>query len=151
MRWWLGLPYIAVAERNLAYLAREHGVALFNPLLDRGFVGSLAALPPAQRFTSRTEAMRSLFGDLLPEAVLTRRSKASFDVIDAPERRRELVERWSGEGVDETYVDVDVLRAEWLRPLSNPSTTPLLQSAWRALGGAETSARDSPELVRHSG
>ena len=77
--------------------------------------------------------MRLLFGDLLPDAVLTRRSKASFDHVDAPGRRHELLARWSGEGIDATLVDPEVLRTEWARPLTDPSTTPLLQAAWCAL------------------
>jgi hypothetical protein len=48
--------------------------------------------------------------------------------------------------VDESLVDLDALRIEWARPLSDPSTTPLLQAAWLALDAAP-SAAETPELV----
>jgi asparagine synthase (glutamine-hydrolysing) len=134
LQWWLGLPYLKAAQ---------HNVTLSNPLLDPRVAAALAALPAERRFATRTEAMQLLFGDLLPERILTRRSKASFDHVDAPSRRLELLDRWNGEGVDHELVDADALRREWTRPLTDPSTTPLLQSAWLAL----TSRRKPAQLV----
>ena len=148
LSWWLGLPYIRVGQQNMAFLAAQEDVRIIHPLLDPGFLASLAALPE-RSFSSRTDAMRLLFGDLLPDAVLTRRSKASFDHVDAPGRRHELLGRWNGEGIDATLVDPEVLRTEWARPLTDPSTTPLLQSAWCALdeGTQVASAGEPAKLV----
>ena len=151
LQWWLGLPYVQAAERNMAYLAAQADALLVNPLLDPRFVASIAALPQERRFASRDGAMRLLFGDLLPDAILTRRTKASFDHVDAAARRLELLERWDGEGVDPELVDPDVLRVEWARPLTDPSTTPLLQAAWLALAGRDGSSRsEAAQLVGHA-
>jgi asparagine synthase (glutamine-hydrolysing) len=153
LSWWLGLPYIEVARRNIAFLAAQQGITVVHPLLDAGFISAFASLPRDRRPSSRSDAMRLLFGDLLPDAVLTRRSKASFDHVDAPAPRFELLARWNGEGVDPLLVDPEALRAEWARPLTDPSTTPLLQSAWLALDVAEgaDSAGEPEQLVGNAG
>ena len=145
--WWLGRPYLDAGIRNIAHLGRDEDVEVFHPLLDPLFAAAVANLPPEGRYVTRTSAMRKLFGGLLPDAVLTRRSKASFDHIDRPELRLKLVERWSGEGVDPALVDLDVLRAVWSAPESDPSSASLLQSAWLALDGVESGAGETPELV----
>ena len=57
--------------------------------------------------------MRSLFGDVLPDAVLERSTKAFFDGAFWNAPSRAFVSEWDGSGVDLDVVDPDALRLEW--------------------------------------
>ena len=140
--------YMEVSLGSLGVLAADHGVALTHPFHDARFLAALAALPPRQRPESRTEAMRMLVGDLLPEPVLSRSTKARFDDVFWTEHARALVADWNGEGVNEEIVDLDRLRAEWSAPRPEAHTFTLLQSVWltraRAAGLLPAPATPSP-------
>jgi asparagine synthetase B (glutamine-hydrolysing) len=127
IRFAAGQRYLHVGTSNLALLAADDDVNLIHPFLDRGFVAALAALPRAQRFHRRRDAMDLLFGDVLPEAVRWRRTKASFDGAFWHEHSRELVGRWSGEGIDLGLIDVERLREQWESAAPDPRTYTLLQ------------------------
>ena len=58
--------------------------------------------------------MRYLFGDLLPDAVLSRTTKASFNQTRWGSFEREYARNWSGEGIDPDLIDAEKLRAAWL-------------------------------------
>jgi asparagine synthase (glutamine-hydrolysing) len=131
--WRAGRRYLHVGTGSLATLAEAEDVALSHPLLDPAFVAALAALPRGERFRSRQGAMDALFGDVLPGEVRARRTKAAFDGAFWHAHSRELVERWSGEGIDESLVDADRLRAEWRSDAPDPRTFTLLQSVKIAL------------------
>jgi asparagine synthase (glutamine-hydrolysing) len=120
----------AVASHNYGVLAADHGLALHEPLLDPQFVRSWARAAGAWGHSSRTEAMRVLFADLLPEAVISRRSKAYFNRAFMGEATRDFAERWDGGGLDPELVDVEVLREEWLSDFPSAISTPLLHAAW---------------------
>lgn len=81
--------------------------------------------------------MRFLFADLLPDAVLSRSSKAWFSEARFGEGEREFARHWDGSGVDTRYVDPHSLRDFWLSPAPKGSTTPLLHVAWLATTGAD--------------
>ena len=89
-----------------------------------------------------------LVGDLLPDALLNRSTKARFDQVFWTEHSRELVADWQGEGLDEEIVDIDRLRAEWASPTPAAHTFTLLQSVWltraRAAGQLPAAAMPSP-------
>ena len=137
--------YLHVGTDSLAALAGAEGVALSHPFLDRGFVAALAALPHAQRFESRREAMDAIFHDVLPEEVRARRTKASFDGAFWHRYSRELVARWNGEGIDSAFVDVDRLREEWSSDSPDPRTYILLQAVKVALDlGGSVRLEESP-------
>ena len=76
--WLLGLRYLKLAQRSLDTLASDWDASIQHPLLAPSFISSLASLPRARRFTSRSEALVQLFGDLLPTGLATRTSKAVF-------------------------------------------------------------------------
>ena len=125
--------YLRVGTHSLELLAADQDVALSHPFLDGGFVAALAALPPKQRFHSRREGLDAIVGDVLPEAVRSRRTKASFDGAFWHAHSRELAGRWAGEGVDTRLVDVDRLREQWASDAPDPRTYTLLQSVKVAL------------------
>jgi asparagine synthase (glutamine-hydrolysing) len=140
--------YLQVCLDSLGVLATDHDVRLAHPFHDPRFLAALAALPRRARPASRTEAMRMLVGDLLPEPVLSRSTKARFDNVFWTEHARELVADWDGEGVDPEIVDVDRLRAEWAKETPEAHTFTLLQSVWltraRAAGLLPAAATPSP-------
>ena len=83
-------------------------------------------------YPSRTEAMRELFGDLLPDAILARRTKAYFNRAFMGAETRAFAETWDGSGLDPDVVDLEVLRGEWLSEFPSAISTPLLHAAWLA-------------------
>jgi asparagine synthase (glutamine-hydrolysing) len=76
--------------------------------------------------------MRELFGDLLPDAVITRRSKARFSQAFFGATSRTFVESWSGQGIDPDLVDAERLLDTWRQPVVDARSYSLLQAAWCA-------------------
>ena len=76
--------------------------------------------------------LREFAGDLLPDAILARASKASFNDAFWSEHAQRFADQWSGEGVDPELVDVDKLHALWGSDERKVLTFPLLQQAWLA-------------------
>ena len=102
---------------------------IVHPFADPGFFQALARLPKERRFSDRTAAMEMLFGDTLPEALIERASKASFDGAFFNVHSRRLAETWDGEGADPTHVDPEALRTVWSGPEPDGRSFLLLQSA----------------------
>jgi asparagine synthase (glutamine-hydrolysing) len=123
---------LRVGAASLARLGADADVLVAHPLSDPAFALSLAALPPARRWTSRAEAVQRLFGQLLPPHLLGRPTKAHFDEAfwRAPSRR--FSASWDGTGVDATVVDVEALRREWSSERPMAQSFLLLQSVWLA-------------------
>ena len=95
----LGSAAMETTLTSLAVLGADHDVEVAHPFASAPFLGALAAPQRARRHRSRSEAMTSLVGDLLPPALLTRSTKARFDeVLWSPESRA-LAAGWTGEGV----------------------------------------------------
>jgi hypothetical protein len=107
--------------------------------------------------------MRRFFGDLLPEPVLARTTKASFDEAFWNRHSRAFAASWESEGVDVEIVDVAALGREWSSPAPNPRSYLLFQAAWlersrgtapdeveQQLGGSieRVPVAGSPELPR---
>ena len=144
LEWMRGLRHTEVGLDSLEALASSEGVAAHHPLADRRFWAALAALPRSNRFESRTDAMCLFFGDLLPESVLTRRTKATFDAAFWNRHSRAFASTWQGQGVDAEVVDVEALRREWTSEAPNPRSYLLLQAAWLA-GAPSGRVRDDLE------
>jgi asparagine synthase (glutamine-hydrolysing) len=135
--WLAASRMLAVGRESLALLAADAGAAIGHPLLDPGFLAALGALPAGDRFRRRREAMLMLVGDLLPEDVVRRPTKASFDEAFWNADARAFAASWTGEGVDGELVDADALRANWLSSSPDARTFTLLQAAWLASGAGE--------------
>jgi asparagine synthase (glutamine-hydrolysing) len=54
---------------------------VIHPFLDARFLGAVARAGGRVGFGERTRAMRSLFGEPLPAALLERSTKASFNEV----------------------------------------------------------------------
>jgi asparagine synthetase B (glutamine-hydrolysing) len=129
--WHRTRAYVAL-DRALAAMAPQRDVLVVNPFLAPPVLAELAAAGGATGFPSRTEAMRALFGDLLPEELIARPNKAAFTEAVWGPAVREFAAGWSGEGVDQRDVDVEALRRQWLSDRPNFGTALLLHSAWLA-------------------
>jgi asparagine synthetase B (glutamine-hydrolysing) len=129
VRWCAGLREYKAAFATLDVLAGEADAQLLHPLLDRRFVASLATLG-WRGPRDRTQAMRLLFSDVLPSAVLERSDKAMFGPALFSEHSRSFVDQWTGDGVDPELVDADALRSTWAEPEPASGSHMLLQNAW---------------------
>jgi hypothetical protein len=121
------LPFHAMQR-----LAESSGQRVEAPLLDAGFVGALARAGGRGGLGGRTAIMNALAGDLLPANVVGRTSKAYFNRVFFGEESRAFAAAWSGRGLDDTLVDTEALRREWLSEVPDFRTSMLLQSAWLA-------------------
>jgi asparagine synthase (glutamine-hydrolysing) len=121
-----------LARQNRVLLSRRFDVELASPLVEPHVVAALARHGGRLGPGSRTEALRALVSDLLPDEVLARTSKATFGSCYFGQRTREFAAHWQGEGIDERLVDVERLRREWLRPEPHNLSGALLQHAWLA-------------------
>jgi asparagine synthetase B (glutamine-hydrolysing) len=131
-RWVHGFPYMQVGIRSLAILAHDHEVLDVHPFAQPEFLRALAALPRGARFSTRDEAMRALFDDVLPRELQSRSTKAQFDGAFWTEHSRNLVQRWQGEGVDPELVDLEILRKVWTSTSPDARSFTLLQAVWLA-------------------
>ena len=121
-----------VGMHNRKLLAASYGVDLDSPLMNPTFVGALAREGGWLGRGSRTAVLRQLAGDLLPHAIVERRSKAAFNRAYIGPRSREFADGWQGFGIDEDLVDAELLRAAWLEEQAHWMTALLLQQAWLA-------------------
>lgn len=117
---------------NGGVLARRHGVEAWSPLLHPEFVHALSREGGRLGVGDRTAALRALIPDLLPDAVLARRSKAVFSGAFNARHTREFANAWSGEGLNEELVDTTELRRVWRSGHGIAMASALLQAAWLA-------------------
>lgn len=127
---WQRTRAYAAFRSALPAIAGDRDVLVVNPFLDRGVLAELAAEAGATGFPSRNEAMRRLFGALLPEATLARPTKAAFSSPVWGPRTRAFVADWRGEGLDAALIDTEALRREWSSREPSFRTVLLLHAAW---------------------
>ncbi len=132
LAWWQTLRYLQVGLAALELTAQDTGVLLVHPLLAPRFWSAVATVAAPDGFGARADGMRTLFGELLPEEILKRSSKARFDEALWTARSRTFALRWDGSGVPQEWVDTRALARHWRteRPVAQSFT--LLQAAWLA-------------------
>ncbi|HEY1358343.1 MAG TPA: asparagine synthase-related protein [Thermoleophilaceae bacterium] len=136
IEWYARQRAILLPQRSLELLARDSDTQLVHPFVDRGFLAALSRTGGRSDYAApRTVWMRSLFADLLPEKVVTRRDKAEMEAVLVGEGARRFADDWDGTGVDEELVHVDALREAWRRGEWLSMT--LLHVAWLASNGRE--------------
>jgi asparagine synthase (glutamine-hydrolysing) len=84
--------------------------------------------------------MRHLFEDLLPDALLDRRTKASFNASIVGPATQAFLDGWTGAGVDPDLVDPDRLADNWRTGSPHALSFLLMQQAFLA----QFPARDVP-------
>lgn len=138
MTWYHGRRYLRLARHSLGVIAAATGAEVSHPLAEPSFLAALAGAGGAAGLGGRTDLMRALFGDLLPDALISRPRKAEFGRALWLERARDFARDWDGTGVDATMVDPGELRRVW--GTDNPwfgSITPL-HAAWLAQTGTRS-------------
>ncbi len=123
---------VAVGERTRAVVARGNDCTLVEPLADDRFINSYAAFGGRWRGLTRTAGTMLLADGLLPDAVLRRTDKATFNASRFGASSREFARAWDGTGCDHQLIDTDALRAAWLSAQPPAGTALLLQQAWLA-------------------
>lgn len=114
-------------------IAEDHNVTYRAPFAHPRFVAALAAERDWRMFRDRTDAVRWLVGDLLPDQLTTRNTKASFNSAFFNRHARAFAAAWTGRGLDPSYVDPVALRRAWLEDDdADARTYLLLQRAWLA-------------------
>jgi hypothetical protein len=119
-----------VGQHNLGVLAAEHDLRLVHPLVDPVFVRACGELAGRFGFPGRTAAMRALFRVDLPDAVLARRDKVYTNAVVLAESTTAFARSWSGDGLDPSLVDAEVLRACLLRDDVPAASLLAVQTAW---------------------
>lgn len=122
--------YLRLTVHSLKLLGASRGVELIHPLLDPGFLAALARHGGAAGYGERTAAMRALFADVLPEALLSRGRKAEFGAAIWRSQARAFAEAWNGAGLDLALVDPAQLRRAWRAPSPLFGSSTLLHAAW---------------------
>src|ERR1700674_2605538 len=113
-RWWWTSRYFQHGSTSLELLAGDFDVMAVFPFMDPLVLDALAASRGKQGFASRTAAMESLFGDLLPDRVISRPTKAIFDGALVGPMTRSFIQQWSGDGdLDHSLVDAVALHQAW--------------------------------------
>lgn len=121
--------YVHVAMSSLAKLGDEHGAVLVHPFVDPRVLDALAREGGFRGFGNRTQLVRRLFEDLLPEPVVSRSTKAVFNDALWTETARSFARSWSGAGLTE-FVDAAALRSHWACETPHALSALLLQQAW---------------------
>lgn len=131
---WREVRRRAVTEANRTFdrFATDAGAAAASPFLDPRFVASFARNGGRLGYTGRNAVNRFLFSDLLPDEVLTRSTKATFNASVFQHHTRAFAQQWTGEGVPLDLVDPERLRAQWQSDIPHACTLLLLQAAWLA-------------------
>jgi hypothetical protein len=121
-----------VGLHNFALLAAEYGILLVHPLLNSAFVLGYAREAGRFGFAGRTAGMRALFGDVLPDEIVSRPDKIYMNQVMLSSSTRAFADSWSGRGVDKDLADLDILRACWRSDNIPVASTLALQAAWFA-------------------
>lgn len=115
---------------NLQLLADEHDVTYVHPLQSPEFTSALAREGGRWGYAGRTDLMRHLFADLLPDELLARSTKAHFGSVRWGAQERRFAETWDGDGLSTELFDVERLRAEWLSERPAGASALPLHAAW---------------------
>jgi Asparagine synthase len=139
LRFWRRLRSLRIGAASLDLLARDTDVQLLHPLSDDRVWNAFGGAARPHGFRDRTDAMRQLFGDLLPDDLVTRSDKATFDEAFWTNRAEVVARDWTGNGVPLSVVDPHALQSHWGSPAPRAQSFSLLQAAWLASESRVTS------------
>ncbi len=102
------------------------------PFWDPGFLVALSDWGGRFGGGGRTALMLALFGDLLPEKILRRATKAHFSNVFFGDHTRAFARSWTGPAPEPAVVRPEPLRRAWLSELPPTTCALLLQASWLA-------------------
>lgn len=139
LRWdrrmeWLGRSRLwRAASCSSALLGADQDVRVGSPFIEPAYLAALGNEGGRRGWGDRTATMTALFGDLLPGALLERRTKAYFSRPFFGPATWDFAARWDGRsGIDTDAFDADRLRDVWLSGQPHIGSALALQSAWLA-------------------
>lgn len=121
---------VDLTVRTLEDLSALVGSRYVGPFLDEDFLASLGSWGGHFGRGDRSEVMSALFGDILPNPVLFRSSKATFGGVFWGPASRRFAEAWDGTGISSELVDPERLRRAWLNEIPSYGAALPLQAAW---------------------
>jgi asparagine synthase (glutamine-hydrolysing) len=127
--WLPRLRSLRLCARSLETMAAAEDVLLAHPLEEPSLAASVF-LTPELAYADRAGRLRAILGDLLPDEVYLRSTKAAVNRALWGPHARELVGDWTGEGVDGELVDADALRSVWADDAPDGRSFLLLQAIW---------------------
>ncbi len=127
--WYARRRSLRMVIEGLRLLAGDVDVLPVHPFADPRFLGTLARDRRWGGIGDRTRAMELLCGDLLPQEVVQRGSKAGLDVPFWNRHSRAFARAWDGDGAGE-LVDARALRDEWRSATPHACASTLLQAQW---------------------
>jgi asparagine synthetase B (glutamine-hydrolysing) len=145
VRWCSRLRYVRLGLNHLDLLAGDDEVRLVHPFTDERFLSAFSQSDPAD--ADRAGSLRAVVGELLPDDVLGRQTKASFDGAFFSTHSREFAASWAGEGADAEIVDVDRLQRHWQSARPTARTFTQLQVSWLAVEGRKQEVERARETV----
>jgi asparagine synthase (glutamine-hydrolysing) len=122
--------YFRLAISCFDSVAATYQTRPVHPLFDPQVLASLAQAGGFAGLGDRTDLMKRLFGDLLPDQTVSRSTKATFDEVLWSDHSRRFAEQWSGRGIPEALVEPESLRRNWLSTQPHATTATLMQAAW---------------------
>lgn len=138
-----GRRAVTAAATNLDRICANAGVTFHKPFLDPTFLGPFASAGGWRGWVGRTEMMRMLFGDVVPEEICRRTRKAEFGAVAFGAATRAFLVEWQGEGVDPDVVDIDAFRAAATAEWPPFGAQMLVQAAWLATQRDREPAKDA--------
>jgi asparagine synthetase B (glutamine-hydrolysing) len=121
------------AARSIGLLGSDHGAAVHSPFLAPSYFAALARAGGRWGWGDRTETMRALFADVVPEALISRRGKAEFSEPMFSNHTQNFARSWDGQsGNDLGLVDADTIRRVWTAARPHSGSAMALQAAWLA-------------------
>lgn len=128
-----GRRSVGTAAVNFRRIMAADDVTYHVPFLDLTFLAPFARAGGWRGWVTRTEMMRMLFGDVLPDVICRRNQKARFGGVAVGRTSRCFVAEWNGEGTDPAVVDVEAFRDAVLAATPVYGVQLLLQQAWLAV------------------
>lgn len=135
------------AAGTLGAIGESLGTSIVQPLRRPDVVESFAGAAGPRGFRGLNAMLLAMCGDLLPADLLDRRPGADLTRVFFGNTSREFAANWTGAGLDESVVDAEALRRNWLSDAPDPRTACLLQYAWLTEQARSTSTGGEPVLT----
>jgi len=143
--WWRRQRSTRIGLASLDLVAQDCGARIAHPLTDPRFAAAAGRVAASGRLHDRTDVMGAVFGGVLPESLIRRGSKASFDAVFFGEASRSLAASAIDEAESLAVVRPNGLRDVWTRKAPDAHSLLLLQAiavrrAGRGLAGGVVAA-----------